>query len=65
MAYESTNKYPHKCHPDARTCTECMHVDIGERAAIMTDGQPVSAYEKAVALLMERRRPGQRALLAG
>ena len=55
----------HKCSPTPHDCTVCAHEDAAERAAIQTEGQDRSAYERAVALILERRRKGQRVLLAG
>ena len=55
----------HKCLPTEHDCTVCAHEDAAERAAIQTEGQDRSAYERAVALILERRRKGQRVLLAG
>ena len=56
------NKFPHDC-PDPSQCARCAREDAAERAAIQTEGQDRSAYERAVALILERRRRGQMALI--
>jgi hypothetical protein len=52
----------HKCRPTPDDCTVCVHEDAAERAAIQTEGQDRSLYERAVALILERRKRGQREL---
>lgn len=49
------------CQP--HDCARCQAEDAGERAAIQTEGQDRSAYERAVALILESRRRGQMALI--
>jgi hypothetical protein len=53
------NAHPHDCRGP---CPRCESESIAERVAIQTEGKPVSAFERAIELLKERRRPGQRAL---
>jgi hypothetical protein len=55
------NKFPHVC-PDPSQCQRCALEDAAERAAIQTEGQDRSAYERAVTLILESRRRGQREL---
>lgn len=64
MSYQAANRYPHACTDPSR-CELCQHEDASERAAIQTEGQGLSVYQRAVELLRQQRRPGQRALLAG
>ena len=52
----------HKCSPTERDCNVCAHEDAAERAAIQTEGKPRSDFERAVALILESRRRGQREL---
>jgi hypothetical protein len=59
MTYQPTNKFPHDCRGP---CPTCEREDIAKRAAIQTEGQDRSAYERAVELLKRQRRTGQRAL---
>lgn len=61
MTYQSQNRHKHECH-DPSECPRCTYEDAAERAAIQTEGQDRSAYERAVALILERRKRGQRTL---
>lgn len=65
MTYTAKNQHPHTCSPSPRDCHVCSHEDAAERAAIQTDGKPLSAYQKALQLILESRRRGQRVMLAG
>ena len=65
MTYTPKHQHPHTCSPSTRDCTVCAYEDAAERAAIQTEGQGHSDFERAVALILERRRKGQRVLLAG
>jgi hypothetical protein len=58
MSFESKNAHPHDCKGP---CSTCEREDIAERAAIQTEGHPMSAdaWQRAVELLKARRRPGQ------
>jgi hypothetical protein len=57
--YYTKNAHPHTC---TGPCPTCEREDIAKRAAIQTEGQDRSAYERAVELLKRQRRTGQRAL---
>jgi hypothetical protein len=61
MNYQPTNKFPHTC---INYCQRCEEAEVGERLAIQMGSAPVDkdAWEEAIQLLLESRRPGQRAL---
>lgn len=61
MTYQPQNKYQHDC-PTPSECLLCAHEDAAERAAIQTEGKPLGDYQRALALILERRRRGQREL---
>ena len=62
MTHQPRNAYPHVC-PDPSQCQRCAREDAAERAAIQTEGQDRSSYERAVALILESRRRGQMSLI--
>jgi len=57
--FKHTNLHKHDCRGH---CPRCDHEDAAERAAIQTEGQDRSAFERAIELLKAKRRPGQRQL---
>jgi hypothetical protein len=61
VGFRHANAHPHDC---TGPCPRCEHEDAAERVAIQTEGQAMSAeaWQRAIALLLESRRPGQRAL---
>lgn len=48
------------CQP--HDCSRCQSEDAGERAAIQTEGQTLTAWELAKAVILRARQPGQRSL---
>lgn len=61
VTYQPRNQFSHVC-PDPAQCARCEREDAAERAAIQTEGEDRSAFERAVALILESRRRGQREL---
>jgi hypothetical protein len=55
------NANPHTC---SGPCDRCLEAEVGERLAIQMGNEPVdpNAWKRAIEHLLERRRPGQRAL---
>jgi len=50
---------------DPSKCSRCQREDAGERAAIQTEGQPDTEWERAVSVALLARQPGQKTLGLG